>query len=79
LSTSPDVELEVLPSDDTALIRAEVRKGANQTATIERLPNLGEDVVLSPYGTPERYQRPRVQEIPWTHQQITEDDLEASR
>ncbi len=76
LSTSPGVKLEVLPSDGSGLIRAEVLKGANQTATIGLLPNLGDEVVLSPYGRPEFYQRPKVELIPWTHQQILEDQPE---
>jgi hypothetical protein len=70
------VKLEVLPSDGSGLIRAEVLKGANQTATIGLLPNLGDEVVLSPYGRPEFYQRPKVELIPWTHQQILEDQPE---
>ena len=76
LSTSPGVKLEVLPSDASGLIRAEVLKGANQNTTIGLLPNLGDEVVLSPYGKPEFYQRSRVEDIPWTHQQILEDDPE---
>jgi hypothetical protein len=76
LSTNPGVKLEVLPSDESGLIRAEVLKGANQTTTIGLLPNLGDEVVLSPYGRPEFYQRPMVEGIPWTHQQILEDNPE---
>ena len=41
LSTSPGVKLEVLPSDASGLIRAEVLKGANQNTTIGLLPKLG--------------------------------------
>lgn len=78
LSTNPGVGLEVLPSDASGLIRAEVFKGANQSTTIGLLPNLGDEVVLSPYGKPEFYQRSRVEDIPWTHQQIIEDDPEES-
>ncbi len=74
LSTSPEVQLAVLPSDESGLIRAEVLRGANRNNTIGRLPNPGDDVVLSPYGRPEFYQRSRIEDIPWTHQQITEDD-----
>ena len=76
LSTNPGVKLEVLPSDGSGLIRAEVLKGANQNTTIVLLPNLGDEVVLSPYGKPEFYQRPMVQGIPWTHQEILEDNPE---
>ena len=79
LSTSPGVELEVLPSDGSGLIRAEVLRGANQSTNIGLLPNSGEEVVLSPYGKPEFYQQSRVEDIPWTHQQILEDDLEESQ
>ena len=79
LSTSPGVELEVLPSNGSGLIRAQVLRGANQNTTIGLLPNLGEEVVLSPYGKPEFYQQSRVEGIPWTHQQILEDDPEESQ
>ena len=64
----------MLPSDGSGLIRAEVLKGANQNNTIGLLPSLGDDVVLSPYGRPEFYQRSTVEDIPWTHQQILEDE-----
>ncbi|KEF96622.1 MULTISPECIES: hypothetical protein [Mycobacterium] len=76
LSTSPGVKLAVLPSDGSGLIRAEVLKGANRAATIGLLPGLDDDVVLSPYGRPEFYQRSKVEDIPWTHQQVAEDDAE---
>ena len=77
LSTSPGVKLEVLPFEAGGLIRAEVLKGANQKKTIGLLPNVGDDVILSPYGKPEFNQRPKVEGIPWTHQQILEDAGEA--
>lgn len=76
LSTNPGVKLEVLPLDTDGRIRAEVLKGANQNPTIGRLPDLGDDVILSPFGKPERYQRSKVEDIPWTHQQIVEEDFE---
>lgn len=78
LSTDPGVKLEVLPSDAGGLIRAEVLQGANQSTTIERLPNLGDEVVLCPYGRPEFYQRSKVEDVPWTHQQLLEDEPEES-
>jgi hypothetical protein len=74
LSTSPTVQLAVLPSDDSGLISAEVLRGANMNTTIGLLPSLGDEVVLSPYGASEFYQRSRVEDIPWTHRQIVEDD-----
>jgi hypothetical protein len=67
--------LAVLPSDD-GLVHAEVQKGANQGATISLVPNPGDDVVLSPHGSPEFYQRSRVEAIPWTHLEIADDDQE---
>ncbi len=76
LSTNPGVKLKMLPSDPDGLIRAEVLKGANQNPTIGRLPDSGDDVVLSPFGKPERYQRSKVEGIPWTHQQILEESFE---
>lgn len=78
LSTHPSVKLEVLPDDASGLIRAEVRKGANQSTTVGLLPTPGDEVVLSPYGRPEFYQRSHVDEIPWTHLQIVDDDVEES-
>lgn len=75
LSSSPGVKVAVLTSD-TGLIQAEVLRGANQNATIGLLPSLGDEVVLSPFGRPEFYRRSKVEDIPWTHQQIAEDDLE---
>jgi hypothetical protein len=78
LSTNPGVKLEVLPSDGSGLIRAQVLKGANQNTTIGLLPNVGHEVVLSPYGKPEFYQRPMVEDIPWTHQEILEENPEES-
>jgi len=74
LSTNPEVQFELLTPDTSDLIRAEVVKGANQTKTIGRLPNLEEDVVLSPYGRPEFYQQSKIEDIPWTHQKIVEDE-----
>jgi hypothetical protein len=71
------VKLKVLPNDASGLIRAEVLKGANQTVTIGLLPAAGDDIVLSPYGRPEFYQRSQVQEIPWTHLQIVDDSEES--
>jgi hypothetical protein len=79
LSTNPGVKVEVLASDASGLIRTEVLKGANQNTTIGLLPKLGDEVVLSPFGKPEFYQRPKVQDIPWTHQQIVEDEPEESQ
>jgi hypothetical protein len=78
LSTRPSVALTMLPADGSGLIRAEVARGANTSATIEHLPDLGDQVVLSPYEEPERYTRPAVEDIPWTHQQVLEDDPGAS-
>ena len=69
--------LAVLSSDPGSnLIRAEVLKGANQSNTVGLLPNSGDEVVLSPYGKPEFYKRSKVEDIPWTHQQIIEDNPE---
>lgn len=76
LSTHPSVKLEILPNDANGLIRAEVVKGANQTTTVGLLPTAGDEIVLSPYGRPEFYQRSQVEEIPWTHLQIVDDDSE---
>ncbi len=78
LARHPEVKLEVLPSDASGVIRAEVLKGANQNSTIGMLPNLGDEVVLSPYGRPEFYQRSKVEDIPWTHRLILEDEPEGS-
>lgn len=78
LSTSPRIMLEVLPSDPGGPIRTEVLKGANQNNTIGLLPSSGDDVVLSPYGTPDFYKRSKIDDIPWTHQQILEDLPEES-
>jgi hypothetical protein len=79
LSTNPGVMLEMLPSDPSGLIRAEACKGANQNNTIGFLPNPGDEVVLSPYGKPEFYMRSKLEDIPWTHQQILEDESEESQ
>ncbi len=78
LSTHPEVRLGVLSSDANGLIRAEVQKGANQNNTLGRLPRVGDELVLSPYGKLEYYQRSTIEDIPWTHQQIVEDDSEES-
>lgn len=78
LSTHPSVRLEVLPDDGSGLIRAEVLKGANQSTTVNLLPTAGEEVVLSPYGRPEFFQRSHVDDIPWTHLQIVDDNVEES-
>ncbi len=68
LSTHPGVKLEVLPPDSSGLIRAEVVQGANRAPTIGRLPKTDEDVVLSPYGQPDFYTQPSIEDVPWTHQ-----------
>lgn len=77
LATHPSVKLEVLPNDASGLIHAEVLKGANQTKTVGLLPTAGDEIVLSPYGRPEFYQRSTVQEIPWTHLQLVDDSEES--
>jgi hypothetical protein len=79
LSTNPSMKFEVLPTDASGLIRAEVLRGANQSTTAGLLPTPGDEVVLSPYGRPEFYQRSRVEDIPWTHQQILDDDLNVAQ
>lgn len=75
LSTHPGVKLEVSPGVN-GQIHAEVLKGANQDSTVAHLPAVGDEVVLSPYGKPEFYQRSTVKEIPWTHQQVRDGELE---
>ena len=77
LSTAPGVRLEVLPSDASGLIRLEVLSGAVQNTTIGLLPNVGDEVILSPFGRSEFYRRPMVEEIPWTHQQIVDNPEES--
>jgi hypothetical protein len=77
LSTHPSVKLEILSNDASGLIRAEVLKGANQTKTVGLLPTAGDEIVLSPYGRAEFYQRSAVQEIPWTHLQLVDDSEES--
>jgi hypothetical protein len=74
LSTFPEVSLEVLPSKPDGSVPVEVTGGANTARTIARLPAVGDEVVLSPFGKAEFYQRSRVTEIPWTHQQILETE-----
>ncbi len=78
LSASPGVKLELLCSDASGMIRAEVIQGANQNTTIGLLPKLGDEVVLSPYGKREFYGRSNVTYIPWTHQETLEDEPEDS-
>lgn len=70
LSTHPEVALEVLPGGTNASIPVEVTAGANTNPTLGRLPSVGDEVVFSPFGKTEFYQRSRVTEIPWTHQQL---------
>lgn len=79
LSTNPGVKLKVLPADSSGMIRAEVLRGANQSTTVGLLPTQGDEVVLSPYGRSEFYQRSKVEDIPWTHQQIFDNDPEESQ
>jgi hypothetical protein len=67
LASDPRVAVELLPSDPGGPIRAEVIAGANMPATITRLPAVGGDVVLSPFGKSDRYQRSTVEYVPWTH------------
>lgn len=74
LSSNPGVRLGLLPSDANGLVRAEVLKGANQSTTVSLLPDPGDEVVLSPYGRSERYQRSKIVDIPWTHLQITDEE-----
>ena len=74
LSTHPEVALVVLPGGTDVSISVEVTAGANTNPTVGRLPAAGDDVVLSPFGKTEFYQRTRVTEIPWTHQQILDDE-----
>lgn len=74
LSTYPEVAIEVLASGADGSIPVEVTGGANTARTIGRLPAVGDEVVLSPFGKAEFYQRSRVTEIPWTHQQILETE-----
>jgi hypothetical protein len=71
LATHPNVTLELLPADAQGRIPAMVIAGANMKTTIGRLPNPGDNVVLSPYGTRDLYQRSDLDDIPWTHQEIS--------
>lgn len=75
LSTHPEVALEVLPGGTTnASILVEVTAGANTNPTIGRLPSVGNEVVFSPFRKTEFFQRSRVTEIPWTHQQLLDGE-----
>lgn len=76
LSAHPNVKLEVLPQSANGQIRVQVLRGANQTSTVARLPAVGDEVVLSPYEKPTLYPRLKVVEIPWTHQQVRDGELE---
>lgn len=73
LSTHPEVTVKLLTTDSSGLVQAEVVKGANQKATIERLPEVDENVVLSPFGPSESHRRTKVDDVPWTHQLEVEE------
>ncbi|HET9873657.1 MAG TPA: hypothetical protein VFP89_13820 [Propionibacteriaceae bacterium] len=73
LASSPSVRLVVLPADGSGHIRAEVLSGANQRTTLGLLPSPGDNVVLSPFGKPDYYQRPGIDAIPWTHLQVLDE------
>lgn len=77
LATHPGVRLEVLATDAIdGQVQAQVVKGANQSTTVGLLPAVGDEVVLCPFGTPEFYRRSRVEEVPWTHQQVLDNEPE---
>jgi saccharopine dehydrogenase-like NADP-dependent oxidoreductase len=67
LGYEPRVKLEILPHDPVGRVRAQVLGGANTRDTVGRLPRVGDEVVLSPFGASEIFQRPSVDHIPWTH------------
>lgn len=66
LASAPDVELEIL-SLSGDLVQVQVNKGAVSAKTLSRLPNAGDEVVLSPFRKSEYYRRPEYDETPWTH------------
>jgi hypothetical protein len=77
LSSNPKIELELLPDTGTGMIQAAVVSGANKADRLGLLPEAGDDVVLSPFGKVEFYQRSRIEETPWTHVEILQEGTEA--
>ncbi len=66
LVSAPDVEFEILSATGDE-VRAQVNKGAVSSSTLSRLPNPGDNVVLSPFTKSEFYPRPQYDDVPWTH------------
>lgn len=66
LTSAPEVELEVLSATQD-VVHVQVNRGALTRRTFDRLPNPGDNVLLSPFGKRAIYPPPQYDEVPWTH------------
>lgn len=67
LAANPEVKIEILSCDGDC-VTAQVTAGALTRKTNHRLPSIGEEIILSPFGNPAYYPPPNYDEVPWTHQ-----------
>lgn len=77
LTSAPGVEVEIL-SISGETIQAQVNKGANSSSTFGLLPNVSDEIVLSPFTNSSYYPGQDYVEIPWTHRLEKQDEGEAS-
>lgn len=66
LASAPEIEFEVVSATGD-VVHVQVNKGAVSRRTLGRLPNPGDEVVLSPFGNSKYYPPPQYGEVPWTH------------
>lgn len=64
--TNPEVSVEILSCAGDC-VTAQVTAGALTKKTSHRLPSVGEEVILSPFGKSTFYPSPNYDAVPWTH------------
>lgn len=67
LASNPEVRIEILSCAGDC-VTAQVTAGALTRKTNHRLPSVGEEVILSPFGKSDFYPSPNYEVVPWTHQ-----------
>ncbi len=74
LASNPAVKIEIL-SCAADCVTAQVIAGALTRKTNQRLPSVGEEVILSPFGKPDFYPPPNYDVVPWTHQLDNQEEV----
>lgn len=66
LASSPEVKIEIQGYAEN-YVTARVVAGALTKKTNHRLPSVGDEIILSPFGKADFYPPPKFDDVPWTH------------